>query len=221
MPQVSAAVLRSTPSSTSAIASFHPPRRPRVPALRRRRPQVPDVGKGQSGRLSRRPQRDHHAATVVDFRNGAVGVNGSEFTRLQHDRVQSLAKRRRWRCGDITHRSGASAGPTSRLQAIAAELRRGVKGDFPNRDDASVRGRRGGRHIMPGSTAVPECPSFARSRTQAFGNKSTNGIIGDRVPAWDLGAPAPSGVADLSFCWMGQWIWPALTLPAPASPPPG
>jgi hypothetical protein len=30
-------------------------------------PALPTAGKGQSGRLLRRPQRDHHAATVVDF----------------------------------------------------------------------------------------------------------------------------------------------------------
>jgi len=58
---------------------------------------------------------------------------------------------------------------------------------------------------MPGPRAVPECPSFARSRTQTFGNKSAIGIIGDRVPVWDLGAPAPSGAAEFSFCWMVQW----------------
>ena len=30
-------------------------------------PALPAAGKGQSGRLLRRPQRDHHAATVADF----------------------------------------------------------------------------------------------------------------------------------------------------------
>ena len=33
------------------------------------------------------------------------------------------------------------------------------------------------------------------------GDQDLLGIIGDRVPAWDLGEPAPSGAAYLSFCF--------------------
>jgi hypothetical protein len=97
---------------------------------------------------------------MTAFRNGAIGVKCSENTRLQRDTVQPFAKRRRWRCGDIMYRSGTSAGPTSRFQVIAAELRLGFEGGgFPNRGGASVRSRRNGRHIMPGPSAAPECLS--------------------------------------------------------------
>jgi hypothetical protein len=65
---------------------------------------------------------------LADFRNGAIGVKCAVNTRLQPDMVQPLAKRRRWRCADIMYRSGASAGPTSRFQIIAAELWLGFRG---------------------------------------------------------------------------------------------
>lgn len=37
-------------------------------------------------------------------------------------------------------------------------------------------------------------------RQQVSGDESCIGIIGDRVPGWDLGEPAPSGAAKLSSC---------------------
>ena len=43
-------------------------------------PALPAAGKGQSGRLLRRPQRDHHAATVADFCT-AVSKSTSSPTR--------------------------------------------------------------------------------------------------------------------------------------------
>lgn len=70
--------------------------------------------------------------------------------------------------------------PVSR--SLRPSLGWGFEGIFPNRDDASVRGQRAGRHIMPGPSAAPDCLSFTRSRTQAFGNKSAIGIIGGHVP---------------------------------------
>jgi len=91
-------------------------------------PAPPVARKGKGGRLLRRPQQGHTAATVADFRNGAVAVKHSAITWLWRDTARPFAKRRCWRCGDITDRSGASAGPTSRFQMITAELRLGLRG---------------------------------------------------------------------------------------------
>ena len=145
-------------------------------------------------------------AKVADFRNGAVGVKRQKCIQLQHDMAEPLVEQRRWRCGDMTHRSCASAEPMSKTLIIPESWSWGFEGTLPSRDDASVRSQLGGCHIMPGPRAVPECLSFARSRTQAFGNKSAIGIIGDRVPVRDLGAPTPSGAAQVSFWCMVQLI---------------
>jgi hypothetical protein len=65
---------------------------------------------------------------VAAFRNGAVSVKCSKIAGLQHDTAWPFAKRRCWSRGDIMHRSGASAIPTSRFQVVAVEPRLGLRG---------------------------------------------------------------------------------------------
>ena len=57
---------------------------------------------------------------------------------------------------------------------------------IPGRDDASVRGRRKGRHLMPCPNAVPACLSVLRARTAGVRHWLVPGIIGDHVPVGTL-----------------------------------
>ena len=78
-------------------------------------PTLPAARKGKGGRLLRRPQQGHPAATVADFCNRALGFN--LHLSLQNMRLRGHAVRRwRWRCVDIRYRSGASASPIRQLQ---------------------------------------------------------------------------------------------------------
>src|SRR5690606_12983103 len=88
----------------------------------------------------------------VDFRNGAVVVKRLFPTPMQHDTDRPLAGRSRWRCGDVKHRSRASAGLMCQFQTFPADAPEVCcfRVVCPCRDDASVRSRRDGRHIMPG-----------------------------------------------------------------------